>query len=66
MLLITIFQVPVSILPIKKLPFKVNGEGCALVQVCAFVLIDVSWQTKTAAQKSVVIFFARLVKVQST
>ena len=42
MLLITIFQVPASILPIKKLPFKVNGEGCALVQVCAFVLIDVS------------------------
>ncbi|KAK2568089.1 Pregnancy zone protein [Acropora cervicornis] len=25
-------QVPASILPIKKLPFKVNGEGCALVQ----------------------------------
>ncbi|XP_015775743.1 PREDICTED: C3 and PZP-like alpha-2-macroglobulin domain-containing protein 8 [Acropora digitifera] len=32
MLLIIIFQVPSSILPIKKLPFKVNGEGCALVQ----------------------------------
>jgi len=41
MLLIIIFQVPSSILPIKKLPFKVNGEGCALVQVCVFVLIDV-------------------------
>lgn len=25
-------EVPASILPIKKLPFKVNGEGCALVQ----------------------------------
>ncbi|XP_044164285.1 pregnancy zone protein-like isoform X2 [Acropora millepora] len=25
-------EVPSSILPIKKLPFKVNGEGCALVQ----------------------------------
>ncbi|XP_015766361.1 PREDICTED: ovostatin-like [Acropora digitifera] len=26
-------EVPASILPIKKLPFKVNGEGCALVQI---------------------------------